>query len=299
MNKTGLLDFSNDTRKSNEYNETYGKNRPCLEKQLVNDIENINKNSNGKTNKESRMEFDDGFIELSSQEENGRNLGGKKFREISHILRRSSESIENTERIIEKQLEVLEKHAKKEGFFDIEMVWDTYNSSKGKGIIRLEPGTEADVFLLNNNEEKKVVKIVKWNTFCFRKRNRTPLEFLMNKVVFHNTLFPGTFYQLTGYSYRFDEFCFVLEQPYIPPFFDDLKSIIGSSEKEIEEDIIEKRGFRKEGKSQIRYVSNDYIVSDLHLGNVLKGADGGLYYIDPSVRLNEKNRSYKNILKNF
>ena len=260
--------------------------------------EDNNMNSNENTNKES-MGFDDGFIGLSSQEEIGRNLGGEKFREISNLLRRSSESIKDTERIVERQLEVLEKHVKNTDYFDIEEVWNDYETTKEKGIIRLEPGTEADVFLLSNNDEKKIVKIVKWNTFTFRKRNRTPLEFLINKIVIHNTLFPGTFYMLIGYCHRFDEFCFVLEQPYIPPFFNDLKSIIGSTVQEIEEDMTGKRGFRKEGKTITRYVSDDYIVSDLHLGNVLKGADGELYYIDPSARLNENNRSYKNILKNF
>ena len=260
--------------------------------------EDNNMNSNENTNKES-MGLDDGFIGLSSQEEIGRNLGGEKFREISNLLRRSSESIKDTERIVERQLEVLEKHVKNTDYFDIEEVWNDYETTKEKGIIRLEPGTEADVFLLSNNDEKKIVKIVKWNTFTFRKRNRTPLEFLINKIVIHNTLFPGTFYMLIGYCHRFDEFCFVLEQPYIPPFFNDLKSIIGSTVQEIEEDMTGKRGFRKEGKTITRYVSDDYIVSDLHLGNVLKGADGELYYIDPSARLNENNRSYKNILKNF
>jgi hypothetical protein len=260
--------------------------------------EDSNMNNHENTNEKS-MEFDDGFIELSSQEEIGRNLGGEKFREISNILGRSGEGIEDTERIIERQLEVLEKHVKNTDYFDIEKVWNNYETANGKGIIRLEPGTEADVFLLSNNDEKKVIKIVKWNTFTFRKRNRTPLEFLINKIVIHNTLFPGTFYVLIGYCHRFDEFCFVLEQPYIPPLFNDLKSVTSSTEQEIEEDMIEKRGFRKEGKTIIRYTSDDYIVSDLHLGNVLKGADGELYYIDPSARLNENNRSYKNILKNF
>ena len=245
------------------------------------------------------MGLNGGFNKLSSQEEVGRNLGGKKFREISNILKRSSDGIENTERIIERQLDILEKHAKKEGLFDIDKVWNEYNSTNGKGIIELEPGTEADVFLLCNNGKRSIVKIVKWNTFTFRKRNRTPLEFLINKVMIHNAIFPGLFYQLIGYSHRFDEFCFVLEQPYIPPLFDDFKKVIGSTEIEIEEDMIKKRGFKKEGKSRIRYVSEHYLVSDLHLGNVLKGADGGLYYIDPSVRLNEQNRSYNDILINM
>jgi hypothetical protein len=239
------------------------------------------------------------FDRIFPQEEVGGNLGGEKFREISNILGRSSEGIEDTERIIERQLEVLENHVRKEGFFDIERVWNEYVAIKGKGIIKLEPGTEADVFLLKNNDERNIVKIVKWNTFTFRKRNRTPLEFLMNKVMLHNALFPGTYYILIGYCHRFDEFCFVLEQPYIPPLFNDINKVVVSTVKEIEEDMIEKRGFRKEGKSIIRYVSDDYVVSDLHLGNVLKGADGELYYIDPSVRLNEKNRSYKNILRNL
>jgi len=244
------------------------------------------------------MELNGGFIGLSSQEAAGRNLGGRKFCEISNILRRCSEGVEDAERIIERQLNVLEQHAKREGFIDMDEIWNEYSSTAGKGIVELAPGTEADVFLLRDDERWNVLKIAKWNTFSFRKRNRTPLEFLINKVVIHNALFPGIFYQLTGYCHRFDnEFCFVLEQPYIPPFYDEFNKFVGSTEKEVEEDIIVKRGFRKEGKSQIRYVSDDYLVSDLHLGNVLKGADGELYYIDPSVRLNEKNRSYNSILK--
>ena len=251
-------------------------------------------NNHEKRSEEQRV--GERFDRVFPQEEAGGNLGGEKFREISNILRRSSEGIEDTKRIIERQLVVLENHVLKEGSFDIVKVWNEYESIKGKGIVRLEPGTEADVFLLNNNGKRKVIKIVKWNTFSFRKRNRTPLEFLINKVMIHNAIFPGTCYKLIGYCHRFDEFCFVLEQAYIPPFFDDSNKVIGSTIKEIEDDMIEKRGFRKEGKSIVRYESDDYIVSDLHLGNVLKGADGELYYIDPSVRLNEINRSYKNIL---
>ena len=255
---------------------------------------NIKYNNHERRSEEQRV--GERFDRIFPQEEVGGNLGGEKFREISNILGRSSEGIEVTERIIERQLEVLEQQIKEEGLFDIEKVWNDYESAKGKGIIRLEPGTEADVFLLSNNGKKNVVKIVKWNTFSFRKRNRTPLEFLLNKVMIHNAVFPGTYYKLIGYCHRFNEFCFVLEQPYIPPFFDISNKVIGSTVKEIDVDMVDKRGFRKEGKSIIRYESDDYIVSDLHLGNVLKGTDGELYYIDPSVRLNEKNRSYKNIL---
>ena len=259
---------------------------------------NINERTGNElgTVSEQRLGFDGRFVGLSSREIIGRSRGGKKFREISNILGRSSAGLEDTERIVERQLEVLEKHARKEGFFDIEKVWNDYASTTGKGIIMLEPGTEADVFLLDNGGERKVVKIVKWNTFSFRKRNRTPFEFLFNKIVVHNALFPGAFYKLIGYCHRFDEFCFVLEQPYIPPLFDKLNRIIGSTEKEIEDDMTIKRYFKKEGKSQIKYVSDNYIVSDLHVGNVLKGASGELFYIDPSVRLNEKNRSYWGIM---
>ena len=256
---------------------------------MRNFTKNKKMNSNERrTSYEQRIGFDGGFVGLSSQENVGRDRGGEKFREISNILGRSSAGLKDTERIVERQLEILENHAQREGFYDIDKVWNDYSSTEGKGIIMLEPGTEADVFLLCDNDEKKVVKIVKWNTFSFRRRNRTPLEFLFNKIVVHNALFPGVFYKLIGYCHRFDEFCFVFEQPYIPPFFDESNRVIGSTEKEIEDNITLKRGFRKEGKSQIRYVSDNYIVSDLHVGNVLKGPDGELYYIDASVRLNEK-----------
>ena len=129
---------------------------------------------------------------------------------------------------------------------------------------------EADVYLWNDNGEYKVIKVTKWWV-----RQQTPLEFIENKILSHNVLFPETYYKLAGIRYEQGEFLFFLEQPYVKCIED-----VYSTEKEIDDDM-KKRGFEKTGNGA--YSSSLYVISDLNSKNVLKGLDNELYYIDPVI----------------
>jgi hypothetical protein len=131
-------------------------------------------------------------------------------------------------------------------------------------------GVEADVYLWNNHGEHKVIKVTKWWV-----RQRTPLEFVENKILSHNELFPQTAYKLAGIRYEGGELLFFLEQTYVRCLEDEY-----ATQTEIDEDM-KKRGFVKTGNGA--YSSTDYVISDLNSKNVLKGIDNELYYIDPII----------------
>ena len=130
-------------------------------------------------------------------------------------------------------------------------------------------GAEGDVYLWNDNGKHKVIKVLNWWV-----RHQTPLEFVENKILAHNILFPEIPYKLVGIRYDRGEFLFVLEQAYVASFED-----VYSNQQEIDEDM-EKRGFKKIGSA---YSSENYLISDLNSKNVLKGVDNELYYIDPVI----------------
>ena len=130
-------------------------------------------------------------------------------------------------------------------------------------------GVEADVYLWNDNGKFKVIKVTKWWV-----RHQTPLEFVENKILSHNVIFPEIPYKLVGIQYDRGDFLFVLEQAYVRSFED-----VYSTQQEIDGDM-KKRGFDKDG---VAYYSDNYIISDLNSKNVLKGVDNELYYIDPII----------------
>ena len=130
-------------------------------------------------------------------------------------------------------------------------------------------GVEADVYLWNDTGNHKVIKVTKWWV-----RHQTPLEFVENKILAHNIIFPEIPYKLVGIRYERGEFLFILEQAFVRSMED-----VYSSQQEIDENM-EKRGFEKFGSS---YNSENYIISDLNSKNVLKGIDNELYYIDPII----------------
>jgi len=217
---------------------------------------------------------------LSLQEEQGINLGGRKAVEIANLLRGSEkEGKRTTKEIAVEQEKKLVQFAEREGYWDL--------SKYGNHIRPLlddnKKGAESDVYLLNSDEGKKVIKVTNWD-IC----NHTPYRFIVNKIALHNTLFPQVAYKLIGFCHNDDGFCYVLEQPYI-------QNEVDATQEEIDKDI-RKRGFIKKNYS---YTTEDYVVSDLAPWNVLKGLDGELYYIDPIIHLNEKggkydgNRTYK------
>jgi hypothetical protein len=144
---------------------------------------------------ENEMGFCYGLDGLSPSEEQGRRQGGERFCEISDILKRSCAGIRNTEfgEIVKRQVETIEKYAEKDNFFSIEKVWNEYKSTSGKDIEKLKGGHESSVYILSDDGIKKIIKIAGWDALRTFHLNRTPLEFMINKIVLQNTIFPDTY----------------------------------------------------------------------------------------------------------
>jgi len=181
---------------------------------------------------------------LSYRERTGKVLGGEKFRILIDLFEGSSKEvrdIEQKKRVVKEQIEVLEEYAMKYGLFFIDLIYKEYKSTKGKDIERLRSGNESDVYVLSDNGRKKIIKIVNWEALLI---NNTPFEFLVNKIILHNTLFPSTFYKFIGLQYQLGNFYFVLEQSYIELLSDFNGSIVEATLDEVDKDM-ERYSFEK------------------------------------------------------
>jgi len=259
----------------------------------------MSKNKQDERYKRIVGELDSGFDGVSSSEGERWSDSDGKILALRNIIERGTENLEGAE-LVRKELSNLDRHYS-ENYFDIQEVWKEYKENPEKDIEKLESGNEADVYILSHKDISHVVKIVQWNAFSYKRNlNQTPVEFLINKTILHNKIFPSTSYKLIGACYRKDkydenQFNFVFEQKYAEQLLDTDRNVIKATFKEIQEDM-ERRGFRLKPKSETTYISGHYMVSDLHLGNVLKGKDDKLYYIDPVIRL--LNREEYSMLKN-
>ena len=157
-------------------------------------------------------------------------------------------------------------------------------------------GAEADVYFMPNGN---VIKIVE--------HYGTPLEFLDDRISLYNYLFPGTKYELLGFTdnrYDTDYVSFIVSQKEIEG---------GTFLKQLKEISIYNREARKEAETKLltiikqhlkekfdaipaytlnTYSNSNYIIRDLHfenvmtVGNVLTNPDEHLYFIDANVSLN-------------
>jgi len=203
---------------------------------------------------------------LSLQEECGANVVDTKALKVADILRGcEKDSKQATRNSVREQSLQLLLYLGSEGNWDI----SRYGNHIQPLLDDEKKGVEGDVYLWNDDGKYKVIKVIKWWI-----RHQTPLEFVENKIIAHNAIFPQTAYKLIGIRYEGGEFLFILEQAYVGSFED-----VYSSQQEIDEDM-KMRGFDKCGSA---YSSEKYLISDLNSKNVLKGIDGELYYIDPVI----------------
>ena len=229
----------------------------------------MNEDGNGNGSRIGRTIRTNGFGQeidrLPLQKECRANVVDKEALKVANILRRGKGNSERTTDIIRSQLNELLFYLGCEGNWDI----SRYKNNISPLLDEDKKGVEADVYLWNDDGEYKVIKVTKWWV-----RHQTPLEFVENKIIVHNAIFPQTAYMLTGIRYDQGEFLFVLEQAYVR----SMKGI-KVTQQEIDVDM-EKRGFIKYGSA---YSSENYIISDLNSKNVLRGIDDELYYIDPII----------------
>jgi len=190
--------------------------------------------------------------------EEGRTFGGLRNVEATEILRRSKET---GFRAYERRLT---EYAHETGcWFDLNDIKSNFKY--------LASGAEADVYL--DKDGKYVLKVVNYRAF-----SETPLDFLNDRISLHNTIFPETAYELTGftYSHEIDEegFYFVTRQLFID----------GKKPRPTQQEIdsyMKRKGFEIHDGTCI---IEGYIISDLAPRNFVKDIDGILYCIDPMIR---------------
>lgn len=207
---------------------------------------------------------------LSPEEEQGRIRGGSTNVEATKILRgyeiSDSTEPERIDNLISKQEEILTKYAKENG------KWIDYDKISDKP--DLGGGEEAAVFM--NEDKVSVTKVYDYRLFSI-----SPLEFIDNRISLHNYLFPDTAYELIGFTDRPNRgFSFIVKQPFI----DGENTPVLKISKELG-----KMGFRDIGGNT--YVSDDYIIDDLHKRNVFT-KEGKLFFIDTVISLNEEGEGY-------
>ena len=101
-------------------------------------------------------------------------------------------------------------------------------------------------------------------------------ENILDEVLAHNELFPNTPYTLLGISEHLGDVRLVLEQPFVDTAWDE------ATEADIAA-YLQERGFNKSDKYS--YTDGKVTVTDVTGENVLKDADGNLYFIDPIIRI--------------
>jgi len=242
---------------------------------------------------------------LDKDEEQGRIAGGCRNVEATIILGTAfghNQSQQNGARCAineesSKQKAVLKAYADEWQRNGVKIWYSETDIEKIKNqSIAQSGGAEADVYFMSDGS---VIKIVE--------HYGAPLEFLDDRISLYNYLFPGTKYELLGFTenpYDVDYLSFVVLQKEIEggTFLKQLKEISGydrEARKKFEAklyNVIEQH--LKENFDAIpsytsnTYSNSNYIIRDLHfenvitVGNVLTNPDEHLYIIDANVSLN-------------
>lgn len=132
----------------------------------------------------------------------------------------------------------------------------------------VDAGAEQKVYL--NQNGKRVRKV---NTGAF---HGTWLEFFIRLIV-HKAIFPSTAYSLTGFTEAENEFCAVIEQPWV-------RVERGASKEEVQT-YLAQLGFINSRYNDYYHAAHGIILEDLHDENVFIGPAGNLLFVDPVIYL--------------
>ena len=173
----------------------------------------------------------------------------------------------------------LEKYAKTQGLWfdrpDRPVRGDLLKDSNGKPKgVYFKSGMEAEVF--KDEGETFVFKTI--NPYQF---SLDPLEFL-DRIAISNTLFDREQITVEGYGRNSDgDFFAVIKQPYI-------RIDRGLNEEEATA-FMQRLGFKDLGKT---FVNEDFVLDDLHSGNIVLDEKGIVRVIDAAAWLNTKEEGY-------
>lgn len=205
---------------------------------------------------------------LDPEGERGRIAGGERTLEATILLaadeaRRQTASpgggayvASRSDAARSRQEKLLEGYAKREG------IWYDWNKFfRDKHFTR---GGEAFVY---KQSESTVAKTVDYRHID---KSLTPLGFLDNRIALFNHIFPGTKYELMGFTKDPNgKFRFLVKQQFI--------DVHGVSEADVAA-FMKEKGFKPTERES--YSNGIYNVFDVHAKNAAKDADGRIYIID-------------------
>ena len=205
---------------------------------------------------------------LGEKEERARISGGQRNVEASAIAGTGKETSRGDQEGYDerqRQEERLIQYAKQEG------IWvDDYRSIFGDF---LDKGGESIVYY----DGDIVTKI---NDFSFHDE---PIQFF-DRITIHNLLFPESPYKVIGFTFRedTDSFSVIVQQPFINRKRKATKQEIDNYMRNL--------GYTSIGGNG--YINENYIVEDLHSGNVFFSPQGKLVFIDPIIHINTADEGY-------
>lgn len=200
--------------------------------------------------------------------ERGRVEGGRRNVEASLILaaneaagqkaaRGDGSRVDSHADSIKRQERELEEYAKREG------IW--FKPGHFPERLYVGKGGEARVY---QKDATRVAKIIDYRHID---KGLTPQKFLDNRISLFNALFPESKYELMGMMRDGDgKFRFIVTQPFVQG--SEIKS-----QQEVD-DWFFSRGLKRSGYDS--YSNKLYQAHDLHIGNVLKDANGNIFVID-------------------
>ena len=201
---------------------------------------------------------------LSPEEEQGRRKGGRVLEEASFITGGNSiagGSNQGTDNRIqnEEQIKLLIQYA------DSNNLWWKDHDSLGTYI---DHGDEQTVFA-----RPEEMMVYKYNDMSF---HDSCVEFF-DRLAIHNYLYPEAYYEMLGFTYsKKDIFSIVVRQPFVV-------CDRGAYREEVIKEMA-KQGYTHHGGTT--FFDSNYIIEDLHPGNVLKLHNGDFAFIDPVIYLN-------------
>ena len=137
-------------------------------------------------------------------------------------------------------------------------------------------GAESQLFIDTHLEPGTKPFIIKAIDFSIQ--SRTPFDFLVDRVLLHNALFPNAPYQVHGFSFdsggNEQSFRFIISQPFIKGKQPSRQQI---------DSFMKELGFKKSVLNQDWYETEHLNVTDMHTKNALVEEKGNIYVIDDVI----------------
>lgn len=239
--------------------------------------------------KENENSFNDG----KEKENSTRIIEDSGTTIISNSIQGSPEEYKG-ERKASWQLNKLREEAEKKGFLEDELQNLKIQSEK---VLR---GTEAQVLFVKSDDDN--MDVLKAFDPISHLSPKETLDDFVDRINLYNEYFSETSLYFRGLSNDKSKVTILFSQKYVdgnvlklpdPPAFESFNEAkIRLKEedklyKQVALELKKRYGFIPIGKEKTKYTNGKVTIQDVHLGNVMKGTDGKLYFIDLDISKNE------------